>query len=572
MTTLVVAIDFGTHASGFAYASALEAANPAPVPVMTIYRDWPGGHAFHYFKTRTALLRSASGQVLAWGNEAILEYRHQQRHGAAAPLQLRDNFKLELTSRDRTLRERAIEDATDYLRLLREQALTVIRSYAMDVPAEEIRWCMTMPVTSAQGLVGFDAVLRNQVAGPAGFPATDRQAFMLLAEPEAAAIYCQLEGTAPGERFTVIDAGGGTVDITTLEVDKDSRLRQIGFHGGGKLGSRFLNAKFREMLLGRLALQPGWSENADPRSEDWATIMTNWEDDKRSWDFAKASTYRVRIPRRADPDADFGADVRPPACDSELQLASKDILNEVFEPLVSDILGQLDKAMANLPDGPQVDQVLLVGGFGGSPYLQRRLNDHLAGRASLVTFEDPMSAESVLRGAVRYALDPGSIRARRMQYTYGCDILSSCKRPDQEHRTEHRWIRFTRWGEKHERCLQLRTFASRGEVIEAGTKKPAVPLYPADCTQRSVTFRLYATASPDPYFTEDCELLGAVELPMKIPFWRSVHWRPIDIQVTLGETELVFCAGDRRRPKDYREIRLRYLGEDADGGRADDGS
>jgi hypothetical protein len=565
MTALVVAIDFGTHASGFAYASASEVAKAAAERDMTVYRDWPGGQAFHYFKTRTALLRLASGQVLAWGNEAILEYRRQQRRGTAVSLQLRDNFKLELTSRDSGARERAIEDAVDYLRLLREQALTVLQSHGIDVPAAQIRWCMTMPVTSVQGLAGYDSILRDQVGGPAGFPATDRQAFMLLAEPEAAAIYCQATGAAPGERFTIIDAGGGTVDITTLEVNRESRLSQIGFHAGGNLGSRFLNTKFREMLLDRLVLQHGWGENADPQAEDWAAIMTDWEEDKRSWDFAEASTYLVRIPRRAGQDAELGRDAPPPAQDSEFRLKSQDILGEVFEPLVSDILCELDKATANLPDGPQVRQVLLVGGFGGSPYLQRRLKDHLTDRASLVTFPDPKSAESVLRGAVRYALDPGSIRARRMQYTYGCDILSSCKRPDQEHRTQHRWIRFRRWGEKHARCLQLQAFASRGEVITAGTKKPVVSLYPADCTQRSVTFKLYAATSPDPYFTEDCELLGTVELPMKIPWWRSVHWRPIDIQVTLGETELIFCASDRRRPKDYREIRLRYFREDADG-------
>jgi hypothetical protein len=565
MTALVVAIDFGTHASGFAYASALAVATPAAERDMTVYRDWPGGQAFHYFKTRTALLRSAAGQVLAWGNEAILEYRRQQRHGTAVSLQLRDNFKLELTSRDSGERERAIEDAVDYLRLLREKALTVLHSHGIEVPAEQIRWCLTMPVTSVSGLAGYDAILRDQVAGRAGFPATDRQAFLLLAEPEAAAIYCQATGAAPGERFTIIDAGGGTVDITTLEVNHESRLSQIGFHAGGKLGSRFLNTKFREMLLDRLVLQHGWGENADPRAEDWAAIMTDWEEDKRSWDFAEAGTYLVRIPRRAGQDAGLLRDAPPPGHDSEFRLKSQDILDQVFEPLVSDILCELDKATANLPDGPQVGQVLLVGGFGGSPYLQRRLKDHLADRASLVTFPDPKSAESVLRGAVRYALDPGSIRARRMQYTYGCDILSSCKRPDQEHRTQHRWIRLRRWGEQHARCLQLQAFASRGEVITAGTKKSAVSLYPADCTQRSVTFNLYAATGPDPYFTEDCELLGAVELPMKIPWWRSVHWRPIDIQVTLGETELIFCASDRRRPRDYREIRLRYFREDADG-------
>jgi hypothetical protein len=109
---LVIAIDFGAHASGFAYTSAAEHKKPASERAMSLYRDWPGGQVFKYFKTRTALLRSASGEIIAWGNEAWIEYAVKRRRGMAESLQFRENFKLDLTSEDSATRKVAVEDAT----------------------------------------------------------------------------------------------------------------------------------------------------------------------------------------------------------------------------------------------------------------------------------------------------------------------------------------------------------------------------------------------------------------------------------------------------------------------------
>lgn len=119
------------------------------------------------------------------------------------------------------------------MRLLREKALEVIRDHGLSIPEEEIRWCITIPAVVVS-VESYDSILRRMIAEPAGFPATDRERFIVAVEPEVAALYCYIyrEGARfwePGERFTIIDAGGGTVDITTFEVRDDSSLNQIGF-------------------------------------------------------------------------------------------------------------------------------------------------------------------------------------------------------------------------------------------------------------------------------------------------------------------------------------------------------
>ena len=558
---LVIGIDFGTHASGFAYASADESTKPPRNQKISLYRDWPEAHRFPYFKTRTALLRSESGEIIAYGNRASIEYEDRRRQGETGALQLKEDFKLDLTSRDNAKREQAIKDAADYLAWLRRQALKALADAGEAVPENNIRWCITMPVVTVKGLEGYDSILRNEVAGVAGFPADDREKLMLVAEPEAAAVYWQVRGCVPGARFTVVDAGGGTVDITTLEVTDEATLDQIGFQAGGKLGSRALNTRFREVLLSHLRQEHEWQLTTSPNPDDWATIMTHWEVDKRTWDFATHEKYLVRIPRRRDGRPDRADTAGTGSIDTDLELAGDEILTKVFDPLVEEILAEFDKALADLPEGPAVEQVLLVGGFGGSPYLQRRLEEHIKARMSLTIMSSPEeSAEAILRGTVYYALNPQFVHSRRIQYTYGCQFFGPCDRPHEHHLTEHRRVKRSRWRRQEESCSQLRIFAERGEVVEAGTPRDVAPFYPADFRDRGFAFQVFVSTKPDPYFIEECEFLGGVDFPVKTPWWQSTSQRPIDVKVTLGDAELTFYVSDRQRPGSSQEIKLHYFG------------
>ena len=543
---------------------------------IVIYRDWSGSEFFKYFKTRTALLRSPTGEVVAWGNEALISNGLSSRSGNPDNLQLSEGFKLNLTSDDRALRGHAVKDSTDFLRLMRQKALQVIQDYGLSIPEEKIRWCITIPAM-VNDLESFDSMLRAAVAQPAGFPATDRERLVIALEPEVAALYCyfQREGAdfwLPGSRFAVIDAGGGTVDITTFAVRDDYSLDQIGFRAGGKLGSRFLNERFFGLVWKRLEEKLGWEEDASPNFDDWEMIRTNWEQDKRFWDLAGRSMYRVRIPRRAAGKSRrvvaTALDASEHHGDGDLTLSGEDILGDVFEPVVSGIVNSFGEALTDLPEGPPISQVLLVGGFGGSPYLQHRIEEYLSSAAPLRTLPDPRSAEAVLRGAVHYALDPKSIHARRLQYTYGLEISGVCRKPGEQHDKAHYYARYSFWDSLFDRqievCDQLLVFATRGELIEAGTERDVGPLYTIDYKMPVTHFQLFASEDADPYFVESCIFMGRIEVPTRIPRWRSSLHYPFDVKVSLGDTELVFYARDKRRSGTYQEIKLRYLEANAD--------
>jgi molecular chaperone DnaK (HSP70) len=142
---------------------------------------------------------------------------------------------------------------------------------------------------------------------------------------------------------------------------------------------------------------------------------------KRNFDPAPADPVLVEIPNRV-------RRVLPASARQALSSAQDGIdqhivlpreqMRQLFDAAVDNTLALVDKQLAET--GADRLTVVLVGGFGRAGYLRQRLRDHLAGQAPLIVPEQPEHA--VLRGAVRFAAEPGAIRQRRSRLTYGCGV------------------------------------------------------------------------------------------------------------------------------------------------------
>jgi hypothetical protein len=68
--------------------------------------------------------------------------------------------------------------------------------------------------------------------------------------------------------------------------------------------------------------------------------------------------------------------------DSQLAVTAADLRDQVFEPVIRQILhhitGQLER-VEDAPGSPSVTAILLVGGFGSSTYLRKRVEKHFDG-------------------------------------------------------------------------------------------------------------------------------------------------------------------------------------------------
>ena len=145
---VVIAIDFGTARSGYAYAFL----HDRRIVKRTAWPDQP----FHYAKTSTNILWDPAGAVAGWGFTArkdMARLRRENKHQGYVHL---TGFKVALRkgtpspegptfrSGNRTIQ--VVKLVADYLRKLKEFALSELQGGMSGLLVErDIRWCLTIP-------------------------------------------------------------------------------------------------------------------------------------------------------------------------------------------------------------------------------------------------------------------------------------------------------------------------------------------------------------------------------------------------------------------------------------------
>ena len=233
----------------------------------------------------------------------------------------------------------------------------------------------------------------------------------------------------------IVDAGGGTVDITVHEIEAGPAPREVIPGAGSMHGAMEVDNAFRKVLEARL----GTSAVAHFQKEEpyaFVKLMDEWEQAKCNFRHGMATTfvplgaelYRLL----ADHHADVLARLRQEQTGDEfnLHLDEKTMIG-IFDPILTGVIDtvrrQFDKLEAAHHAGnghkEVCDYLFLVGGFANSVLLQERVKQAFAGKViKIVIPPDPGAA--VLTGAVAYGLDPSRIRTRRARLTYGCRIMA----------------------------------------------------------------------------------------------------------------------------------------------------
>ncbi|KAL7275120.1 hypothetical protein RUND412_001960 [Rhizina undulata] len=258
-----------------------------------------------------------------------------------------------------------VDVVTDYLRALREHALTVIETrFGLEfIRSTKTVYMLTVPAVWSDSA----KALTMKAAKKAGFGEHETD-FNLISEPEAAAAY-SLQAIQPtilkeGDTFVVCDAGGGTVDLVSYKIDRLSPLAvsEVVGGSGGLCGSGFVNEMFEEhvrKLLGNATI-----DNMKPVAK--REMLRRWED-KVKFTFADADNieyFDVTMPGVPD-DESKGLEAG----------FLKDVKN-IFDPVVDSIVAVVAEQILKVrKKGEHVSAILLVGGFGASEYLKKRLSE-----------------------------------------------------------------------------------------------------------------------------------------------------------------------------------------------------
>ncbi len=544
---VVAAIDFGTYGSGYAWA-VISDQNQNPrtrqIKTRTQWIAQPVASA----KNLTALLLSSSGdEVEAWGFEA----KQLSTNNPNSPIILAQGFKMKLI--DAPLDIPTTSSATVsvdklislYLKEIYNLALADIQNSGYK--SEEIRWCLTVPAIWND----YQKQVMRKAAIEAGLP-DDEKMLIFVLEPEAAAHYARIAGVrtlgatggrranllSPGSRFMIADCGGGPVDITAYRTDSQGKLVEIGRDFGGAFGSEYLNKVFLDEYLSiKLGPYDALAEIAAQKPSAFAELLAGWERAKLNVKLDQSSKVFISIPAGIDrllPDevrrslAETQEDV-----DDHLVLTRIEI-EKIFESVVPDVITLIDKQlveMAKSAPTAKAPLIILVGGFGSSPYLQERIVRHVGDRAQVLVPPEPSVA--VLYGAAHFAYDPQT-RARRSKFTYGCKIASPF-RPGIDPETKS-----FEGPDGDELCSdRFDKFVTAGQTV--GTDEEVQRVYhPIWDYQKEISVVICRTRDTNPQYTDEREvsevgeILVNFEKAMKLP----AQQRPAQVSMFFGDTEV----------------------------------
>ncbi|KAL1835667.1 hypothetical protein VTJ49DRAFT_6256 [Mycothermus thermophilus] len=378
---LIVGVDFGTTFSGVA---AVYTGTPDDIEII---KTWPGGNGITSDKVPTEIAYDlpagaspGTAPTVKWG----FQFKPEDPRLRCIKLFLDRSQKLpfyvsplETAAQLKRYNKTVVDAVSDYLTQIYKHTMhTLQRRYGESFLAStKVDFVLTCPA------VWSDAAKATtlQAAERAGMGAQSQ--IQMISEPEAAAVYT-LKAIQPnhlkvGDNFIVCDGGGGTVDLIAYKIVslKPLRVEESAVGTGGLCGSAFLNYRFEEHVKNRIG-QARFDEMKAKKPKTWQMGLRYFEEFvKRS--FNEDEHTEVNIPFPGLPDDESAG------LDSGFLIMTASQVKDIFDPVVKEVCelvqGQVDALRAK---GGVVSGIILVGGFGQSDYLYRRLKSHFAGPSS----------------------------------------------------------------------------------------------------------------------------------------------------------------------------------------------
>ncbi|KAK4228021.1 hypothetical protein QBC38DRAFT_171575 [Podospora fimiseda] len=435
---LIVGVDFGTTFSGVA---AVYTGTPDDVEIIKM---WPGGNGITSDKVPTEIsydvpANSPPGTppTVKWG----FQFRPEESRLRCIKLFLDRSQKLpfyvsplETAAQLKRFNKTVVDAVSDYLTQIYKHTMdTLTRRYGESFMAStNVDFVLTCPA------VWSDAAKNTtlQAAERAGMGAQSQ--IQMISEPEAAAVYTlkaiQPNNLKVGDNFIVCDGGGGTVDLIAYKIVSLNpiRVEESAVGTGGLCGSAFLNYRFEEHVKTRLG-QTRFDEMKTKKAKTWQMGLRYFEEFvKRNFNEDEHQEVNVPFPGLAD-DEEAGLD-------SGFLVMTGEQIKDIFDPVVKEVCelvqGQVDSLRAK---GGIVSGIILVGGFGQSDYLYRKLKSHfttaaapppytvrpshptfdLSERPSIEVMQPVYAWTAVVRGAVLRGLEGNMVISRKARMHYG---------------------------------------------------------------------------------------------------------------------------------------------------------
>lgn len=602
---VVVAIDFGTTSSGYAYAFTKE-----PECIHTM-RRWEGGDpGVSNQKTPTTILLTPDRKFHSFGY-AARDFYHDLDPSESKHWLYLEKFKMKLhttanLSIDTDLhaangkRVKALDIFAYALAFFKEQALKELSDQTGgDFDNNDVRWVITVPAIWKMPAKQF----MREAAYKSGLVSRENPEQLIIAlEPEAASIYCRKlrlhqmvdlsskgtteNGFSPtenvgsvmtqakehvrrnrqsrtflvenvvgelwseleeGDRYVVVDCGGGTVDLTVHQIRlPEGHLKELYKASGGPYGSIGIDYEF-EKLLCKIFGQDFIDQFKIKRPAAWVDLMIAFESRKRAAAPDRTNPLNINLPFSF---IDYYKKFRGHSVEHALRKSNVDFvkwssqgmlrmnpdaMNSLFKPTIDHIIQHLTELFEK-PEVSDIKFLFLVGGFAESPLLQQAVQNMLQGRSRIIIPHDV--GLTILKGAVLFGLDPSVIKVRRSPLTYGVGVLN--RFVEGKHPPEKLLVKDgTRW------CTDVfDTFIAADQSVALGesVKRSYTPAKPS---QQVIVIHVYCSEKEKVGFISESSVKKCGTLRLDVSGTESsAPRREIQTHMQFGDTEIRAMAVD----------------------------
>jgi hypothetical protein len=437
---LVIAIDCGTTQSGVAYSYLFPGGQQSVQRVL----QWPGQQAQRgEAKIPTVVWYDQDGTAQAFGAEALSTrimnqaeddgwdlVEHFKLH--LHPVTMRTEYNINVptlpTSGGLTL-ERIYADFFGYL-------FRHTRTFFQDRELDgenlwgklqgSIQFVIAHP--NGWGAYEQDFLRRAAVAGGLVPQSEARARVAVVSEAEASVHYVMLHADTesrlrPDVNFVVCDAGGSTVDTTVYTVtqtDPVLELKEVRSSACVQAGAIFVNQTAEEFF--RSQFTAGGFDEDDLKVYIQDALNSFETEGKRGFEGSDQVDVSIKVGGHKLTEKSMG--IRR----GVMTIPSSEV-EKFFEPWVEQIIESVKKQM----EGFRVDHILLVGGFGDSPYLRRRFRQTSSFQNSAITLANDSAAKAVAEGAAIWYIQH-SVVARATRFSYGIHAREAFSNSNPMHR------------------------------------------------------------------------------------------------------------------------------------------
>ena len=401
----------------------------------------------------------------------------------------------------------------------------------------------------------------------------------LALEPEAAGLFCRNSGKhhRKPKHFTVLDIGGGTVDITSYCIDEKDRICMVDKASGNDWGGTRVNetfARFLETLVG----DPGFKQyvsvpNPQLQQQHKADlnklIYGEFEEQKIAFgdegdaqtpavinipnsflEFYKAEKLKAVILSQYKDTAELDK--------SELTIEPAK-MKEFFEDTVKHMCRIACHALQIVREKvKKLEAIYLVGGFGGCNFIKKIVQGILQERlgTELDVFVPIDHKLAVASGAIIFRRNPEIIWARTSEATYGDDVII----PFDADIHDPAYKTFDKRGEVY--CKNLfHPFTEIGDTICANEVLQD-SFVPFDSNQTSMCFTIFSSGKRDIWYVRDknnniiagLDSIGKLRFDLQGIPGESINDKRVILTFDLSQTEIQLKAHHEKTGKEVKVV------------------